>query len=147
MIKRHCLAGMKKITGHCPGDRRRPHRVWVSEIMLQQTRVEAVKPYFARFMEALPDIQALAQCPQDRLLKLWEGLGTTTGYLEYAGSGTTTAIEKSDRELCRRIMKTSCPEMDRTLPDLAGAVASIAYGKCSCGGRQRAAGAYASYRG
>ncbi len=52
-----------------------PYRVWVSEIMLQQTRVEAVKPYFARFMEALPDIQALAQCPQDRLLKLWEGLG------------------------------------------------------------------------
>jgi A/G-specific adenine glycosylase len=43
--------------------------------MLQQTRVEAVKPYFARFIEALPDVQALAQCPEDRYLKLWEGLG------------------------------------------------------------------------
>ena len=52
-----------------------PYRVWVSEIMLQQTRVEAVKPYFARFIEALPDIAALAQCEEERLLKLWEGLG------------------------------------------------------------------------
>lgn len=49
--------------------------VWVSEIMLQQTRVEAVKPYFARFMEALPDVKALAACEEDRYLKLWEGLG------------------------------------------------------------------------
>lgn len=52
-----------------------PYRVWVSEIMLQQTRVEAVKPYFARFMEALPTIKDLAECPEEKLLKLWEGLG------------------------------------------------------------------------
>ncbi|MDO4266905.1 MAG: A/G-specific adenine glycosylase [Eubacteriales bacterium] len=52
-----------------------PYRVWISEIMLQQTRVEAVKPYFERFMEALPDVQALAEVPDDRLMKLWEGLG------------------------------------------------------------------------
>ena len=52
-----------------------PYRVWVSEIMLQQTRVEAVKPYFNRFMEALPDIEALAEAPEELLLKLWEGLG------------------------------------------------------------------------
>lgn len=52
-----------------------PYRVWVSEIMLQQTRVEAVKPFFERFIEELPDIQTLAECPQDKLLKLWEGLG------------------------------------------------------------------------
>lgn len=53
-----------------------PYSVWISEIMLQQTRVEAVKPYFARFMEALPDITSLAQVDQEeRLLKLWEGLG------------------------------------------------------------------------
>ena len=49
--------------------------IWVSEIMLQQTRVEAVIPYYHRFMEALPDIETLAKCPEDRLLKLWEGLG------------------------------------------------------------------------
>ena len=52
-----------------------PYRVWVSEIMLQQTRVEAVKPYFERFLAELPDIASLAQCPQEKLLKLWEGLG------------------------------------------------------------------------
>ncbi len=52
-----------------------PYRVWVSEIMLQQTRVEAVKPYFNRFVEELPSVQALAECEEDRLLKLWEGLG------------------------------------------------------------------------
>lgn len=52
-----------------------PYRVWVSEIMLQQTRVEAVKPYFERFIEALPDVAALAECGEERLLKLWEGLG------------------------------------------------------------------------
>ena len=52
-----------------------PYHIWVSEIMLQQTRVEAVKPYYERFIGALPDIAALAACPEDRLLKLWEGLG------------------------------------------------------------------------
>lgn len=52
-----------------------PYRVWISEIMLQQTRVEAVKPYFERFVEALPDVAALAGCKEERLLKLWEGLG------------------------------------------------------------------------
>ncbi len=56
-------------------ERPEPYRVWVSEIMLQQTRVEAVKPFFARFMDALPDVAALAACPEERLLKLWEGLG------------------------------------------------------------------------
>ena len=52
-----------------------PYRVWVSEIMLQQTRVEAVKPYFERFMKELPNVKKLASCPEDELLKLWEGLG------------------------------------------------------------------------
>ena len=52
-----------------------PYRVWVSEIMLQQTRVEAVKPYFERFTKRLPDVEALAECPEDELLNLWEGLG------------------------------------------------------------------------
>lgn len=52
-----------------------PYRVWISEIMLQQTRVEAVKPYFERFLESLPDVKALAEAEDDRLMKLWEGLG------------------------------------------------------------------------
>jgi len=52
-----------------------PYHVWVSEIMLQQTRVEAVKPYYHRFVEALPDIASLAEAKEEVLLKLWEGLG------------------------------------------------------------------------
>ena len=52
-----------------------PYRTWVSEIMLQQTRVGAVIPYFERFMEELPDVSALAAVSEERLLKLWEGLG------------------------------------------------------------------------
>ena len=54
---------------------REPYHVWLSEIMLQQTRVEAVKGYYARFLTEFPTIAALADCPPDRLTKLWEGLG------------------------------------------------------------------------
>jgi len=52
-----------------------PYHVWLSEIMLQQTRVEAVKGYYARFLEALPTVEDLADCDDDSLHKLWEGLG------------------------------------------------------------------------
>ena len=52
-----------------------PYRIWVSEIMLQQTRVAAVLGYYARFLEAFPTVEALAAAPEDRLMKLWEGLG------------------------------------------------------------------------
>lgn len=51
------------------------YRVWISEIMLQQTRVEAVKPYYERFLKELPDVESLAEVSEERLLKLWEGLG------------------------------------------------------------------------
>lgn len=52
-----------------------PYRIWVSEIMLQQTRVAAVLGYYDRFLKEFPTVQALADAPEDRLLKLWEGLG------------------------------------------------------------------------
>lgn len=52
-----------------------PYHIWLSEIMLQQTRVEAVKGYYSRFLSALPTVEALAQCDDDALHKLWEGLG------------------------------------------------------------------------
>ncbi len=52
-----------------------PYHIWVSEIMLQQTRVEAAKGYYARFLSKLPTVQALAEAPEDVLHKLWEGLG------------------------------------------------------------------------
>jgi A/G-specific adenine glycosylase len=52
-----------------------PYRVWLSEIMLQQTQVETVKPYFERFLAAMPTLDALAQAEEQEVLRLWEGLG------------------------------------------------------------------------
>ena len=52
-----------------------PYHVWISEIMLQQTRVEAVKGYYQRFLQALPDVASLANADDEQLHKLWEGLG------------------------------------------------------------------------
>ncbi|HBO45412.1 MAG TPA: A/G-specific adenine glycosylase [Planctomycetaceae bacterium] len=54
---------------------RDPYRVWVSEIMLQQTQVATVKPYFGRFIDAFPTVEALARADESRVLRLWEGLG------------------------------------------------------------------------
>jgi len=54
---------------------RDPYHVWLSEILLQQTRVATAQPYYERFVQALPTVQALAAAPLDRVLKLWEGLG------------------------------------------------------------------------
>ena len=70
-----------------------PYRVWISEIMLQQTRVEAVKPYFERFISQLPTITALANAPEAQLMKLWEGLG----YYNRARNLQKAAIEIVDR--------------------------------------------------
>lgn len=103
-----------------------PYRVWVSEIMLQQTRVEAVRPYFERFMAELPDFRALAEVPEDRLLKLWEGLG----YYNRARNLKKAAEEVMERH------GGSMPRLPAELLSLpgigsytAGAVASIAFGQ------------------
>ncbi|MCK5734071.1 MAG: A/G-specific adenine glycosylase, partial [Candidatus Latescibacteria bacterium] len=52
-----------------------PYRVWISELMLQQTRVDQVIPYFERFMTAFPDVRTLARASLDQVLKCWEGMG------------------------------------------------------------------------
>ena len=103
----------------------KPYRVWISEIMLQQTRVEAVKPYFERFMEAFPEIRDLAQAEDDRLMKLWEGLG----YYSRARNLKAAAIQVMER------FNGALPasyEALLSLPGIgsytAGAIASIAYG-------------------
>ena len=102
-----------------------PYRVWVSEIMLQQTRVEAVKPFFRRFTEALPDVKALAQCEEDRLLKLWEGLGYYNR-VRNMKEAAQTIVEKYGGQLPKDY------EALQTLKGIgsytAGAIASIAYG-------------------
>ena len=95
------------VCGACPWlpwrEEPTPYRVWVSEIMLQQTRVEAVKPYFERFTKRLPDVKALAECPEDELLKLWEGLG----YYNRVRNMQKAAIQvrKSMVENFRQIMR------------------------------------------
>src|SRR3989440_1363618 len=58
-----------------PGERTDPYRVWLSEIMLQQTTVKAVAPYYARFLARFPSVEALARAPLDDVLKAWAGLG------------------------------------------------------------------------
>lgn len=103
-----------------------PYRVWISEIMLQQTRVEAVKPYFERFMAALGDVKALAEVPEEQLLKLWEGLG----YYNRARN-----LKKAAELIVSRydgVIPSDYEELLK-LPGIgsytAGAIASIAYGK------------------
>src|SRR6202795_391699 len=54
---------------------RDPYRIWLSEIMLQQTRVAAVIPYYEKFLEHFPDVRALAAAPQEEVLRQWAGLG------------------------------------------------------------------------
>lgn len=103
-----------------------PYHVWVSEIMLQQTRVEAVKPFYARFMEALPEVRALAECPEDQLLKLWEGLGY------YNRVRNMQKAAQKVMEQYHGVIPADYEEL-LTLPGIghytAGAVASIAYGQ------------------
>ena len=102
-----------------------PYRVWVSEIMLQQTRVEAVKPYFERFMTELPTIKDLAECGEDRLLKLWEGLG----YYNRARN-----LKAAAREIMEHYQGELPADYEKllTLKGIghytAGAISSIAYG-------------------
>lgn len=107
-------------------DEPEPYRVWISEIMLQQTRVEAVKPYFDRFMKELPNVGSLAKVPEERLLKLWEGLG----YYNRARNLQKAAIQVIEEY--GGDMPYSEEELIR-LPGIgsytAGAIASIAFGR------------------
>lgn len=106
-------------------DKNNAYYTWVSEIMLQQTRVEAVKPYFTRFITELPDIPALAECREEKLLKLWEGLG----YYSRVRNMQQAAIQMTEE------YNGKLPESFSQLLSLkgigrytAGAIASIAYG-------------------
>lgn len=102
-----------------------PYRVWISEIMLQQTRVEAVKPYFDRFMEALPTVVDLAQVEEDTLMKLWEGLG----YYNRARNLKRAAIQVVDAHgsvlPCEYDQLIELPGIGEYT---AGAIGSVSYG-------------------
>ena len=102
-----------------------PYHVWLSEIMLQQTRVSAALPYYQRFLAALPDIPALAACGEEKLHKLWEGLGYYS---------RVRNLQKAARIVCEQYGGQLPADYDalRALPGIgdytAGAIASISFG-------------------
>ena len=102
-----------------------PYHVWVSEIMLQQTRVAAVLDYYRRFLEAAPDLAALAALPPDQLMKLWQGLG----YYSRARNLQKAAVQVVERH--GGVFPNTYEEI-RALAGVgdytAGAIASIAFG-------------------
>ncbi|MBQ5796773.1 MAG: A/G-specific adenine glycosylase, partial [Firmicutes bacterium] len=103
-----------------------PYRVWLSEIMLQQTRVEAGKDYFLRFTAELPEVEDLANVPDDQLMKLWEGLG----YYNRARNLKKAAgiiVEKYSGELPSTYEELL--ELPGIGPYTAGAISSIAFGR------------------
>lgn len=110
-------------------ENRDAYRVWVSEIMLQQTRVEAVKPYYERFLKELPTIQALASVDDDRLAKLWEGLGYYS---------RVRNMKKAAITCCEQYNGQLPSTYDELLslsgigPHTAGAIASIAFQQQVC---------------
>lgn len=101
-----------------------PYAIWVSEIMLQQTRVEAVKPYYHRFMKRLPNIMALAYCEEDELYKLWEGLGYYSR-VRNMKKAALICVEKYDALLPKSYDELL--ELPGIGPYTAAAIASIAY--------------------
>lgn len=109
-----------------PGTTPDPYRVWLSEAMLQQTRVETVRPYFTRWLERFPSLEALAAAPLEDVLKAWEGLG----YYSRARN-----LHRAVREVSRSYngIVPDEPEAFRALPGVgrytAGAVMSIAFGR------------------
>src|SRR3989441_8137312 len=111
-----------------PGERGDPYRVWLSEIMLQQTTVKAVAPYFTRFLARWPDVRALAAAPLEDVLKLWAGLG----YYARARHLHACAREGAERHGGR------FPECEAALaalpgigPYTAAAIAAIAFDACT----------------
>ena len=104
---------------------RDPYRIWVSEIMLQQTRVEAVKPYYARFLATLPNVQALANAPEEQLLKLWEGLGYYSRVRNMQKAAKVIVEEHGGQFPCDLAKLQKLPGIGEYT---AGAIASIAFG-------------------
>ena len=102
-----------------------PYRVWVSEIMLQQTRVEAVKGYYARFLKRFPDVRSLAGADEGELLKLWEGLGYYSRARNMKRAAQRIMTDFSGKFPSSYEELLSLPGIG---PYTAGAVASIAFG-------------------
>ena len=103
---------------------RLPYHIWVSEIMLQQTRVEAVKGYYARFLEALPTISHLASADDEQLHKLWEGLGSYSRVRNLKKAAQVVMERHQGIFPCNYADIRALPGIG---PYTAGAIASICY--------------------
>lgn len=119
-------ANARDLPWRMPEGRADPYRVWLSEIMLQQTNVEAVKPYFAKFLRLWPDVHALAAAPDDEILAAWAGLGYYVRARNLVASARIVAGE----------LGGVFPDTEmglRALPGIgaytAAAVAAIAFGR------------------
>lgn len=105
---------------------RTPYRVWISEVMLQQTQVATVIPYFERFVAALPDVRALAAAPEDRVLALWSGLGYYRR-ARYLHAAAQRCVALHDGELPRDSGSLAAlPGIGRST---AGAILALAHGQ------------------
>jgi len=105
---------------------RNPYHIWISEVMLQQTRVETVIPYFHRFTERFPTMEALANAPEEDVLKLWEGLGY------YSRARNLQGAVREVQERYGGVVPDTLEEISSLKgvgPYTAGAVLSIAYNK------------------
>lgn len=103
-----------------------PYHVWLSEIMLQQTRVEAVRSYYERFLTVLPDIRALAEAPEDQYLKLWEGLGYYSRVRNLHKAAQVIVTEHEGKMPAEYNALCKLPGIG---PYTAAAIASIAFGE------------------
>ncbi len=126
-LRRGLLAWFRRNARDLPWRRTRdPYRIWLSEVMLQQTRVETVRPYYERFTAEFPCVQALAAASEDRLLRLWQGLGYYSRARNLHRAARIIAGERGG-EFPRSA------DQWRTLPGVgpytAGAIASIAFGQ------------------
>jgi len=126
-FRKNLLAWFVQFQRHLPWRRTKdPYRVWISEIMLQQTRVAAAIPYYERFLERFPDVKTLAEAPDEDVLRLWSGLG----YYSRARN-----LQKAAREIAFK-HSGIFPPVEKEALDLPGigkytaaAILSIAYGK------------------
>lgn len=124
-LRRRLLAWYRRNARDLPWRRNRdPYRIWVSEIMLQQTTVAAVRGYFERFMAALPTIAALAEAEEDAVLRLWEGLGYYRRARQLHRAARIIVAEQAGRFPSDPVALKSLPGIGRYT---AGALLSIAF--------------------
>ena len=125
-LRRCLLAWFRRNARDLPWRRTRdPYRIWLSEVLLQQTRIETALPYYARFVKAFPTVRDLAAATEDRVLKLWEGLGYYSRARNLHRAAKIIAFERGGRFPATTRDWQSLPGVGRYT---AGAIASIAFG-------------------